>query len=281
VSSQNQVLIPIDGSELSAQILGPLGALLERNHPCVTLLCVVPEWEADSELPPAREALAQVARTLEEQGVSTLQRLERGDPAEVILSVALETEPDLVAMSTHGRTGLGRLVRGSVAERVLRECTAPLFLCNPSGIEQDPLRSTFRRILVPLDGSKNSDAILDLAAEWALAFGSTVTLFRVEPLVPTTPPAPIVLTNAWDIERTRASIEDQRQRLADAGVKVEVQAACGMEVREILNAAEGADLVAMSTHGRSGLSRWWFGSVAEAVVRHCPAPLLVLRPRAS
>jgi nucleotide-binding universal stress UspA family protein len=88
---------------------------------------------------------------------------------------------------------------------------------------------------------------------------------------------PVFVLEDWDEEQTKGSLKLQHKGLTDAGVTTHLRAARGVEATEILAAAKEADLVALTTHGRGGISRWWFGSVAESVVRHCPCPLLLLR----
>jgi nucleotide-binding universal stress UspA family protein len=123
--------------------------------------------------------------------------------------------------------------------------------------------------------------VLPLVSRFARVHGSEVVLLRVTPLVPVTPSYP-----EWGPpvpkprrEDVLASLETQRAQLASEGVPVRVDALEGDPAECILDAAEReqADLVAMSTHGRSGVGRWLFGSVAEKVLRTCPAPLLVVR----
>ncbi|MEZ6188446.1 MAG: universal stress protein [Planctomycetota bacterium] len=279
--TEKPTLIPLDGSDLAREILDPITPLLKRRGQSIVLLRVVRERgtaaEQSDALDLAQARLSQTAALLEARGFRVTQRLERGEPAERILEVAREVDAGLVAMATHGRTGASRLMRGSVAERVLREITVPLFVGNPQAMQRKASGEYFERILVPLDGSTLSDQILPAVTVLALAYGSKVTLLRVHPMVYTEVPSPLLTGPLWDEQAMRESLETQRQRLAEAGVQVEVRAVYGVEVAEILSAADDADLVAMSTHGRSGFSRWWFGSVAESVIRHCPCPLLVRR----
>lgn len=275
-------LIPVDGSKLSDRILDSVIPLVSRKPTELLLLQVVPNRgtavEQSEELDIATEHLDTLAATLREQGLTVEQRIDRGEPADCILKAADESNARLIAMSTHGRSGASRLVRGSVAERVLRASSTPVFLCNPETTEDAATR--FKKILVPLDGSVLSDGILPWVEELALTYGSQVTLLRVQPFIYTSMPSPVLVGELWNEAATRATLDEQRARLEAAGVEVSVQAAYGVESAEILAAAAEADLVAMTTHGRSGPSRWWFGSVAESVTRHCSCPLLVLRSRA-
>jgi nucleotide-binding universal stress UspA family protein len=271
-------LIPTDGSELSAKVVDPLRALVRGEELRLVLLRVIPAGataEQEALLDAAQAELNALREQLEADG-TVETRIERGDPADRILAVADEVEPTLIAMTSHGRSGLSRMVRGSVAERVLRHAKQPLLICNPK-LVQTP-KDGFKRILVPLDGSDRSAEILDHVIRLAKAYQSKVTLLRVEPFLYSAMPSPALNPDLWDAEATRASLHPARDRLSAAGVEdITVEAAYGVEAAEILNAANDCDLVVMSTHGRSGPSRWWFGSVAESVLRHCEHPLYVLR----
>jgi nucleotide-binding universal stress UspA family protein len=275
-----KVLIPLDGSRLAARILLPLRRLLEPGAEVTLLRVVEPPSPAEHDRAPAAEVAmrAQLAQVQETLGLDVRSRVQllRGDAAEEIVRYAGETEQELVAMSTHGRSGVERWVRGSIAERVLRHCEAPLLLCNPLALgtrDEGP----FRRILVPLDGSDRAERILALVEPLARAQDARVTLLRVEPMVVTEVPSPLLEGSLWDPAPLTASLAPARERLEAAGVPADATAAYGVVAAEILHAAKDADLLAMTTHGRSGVPRWWFGSVAEQVLRHATCPLLVLR----
>ena len=122
----------------------------------------------------------------------------------------------------------------------------------------------FERILAPLDGSETSARALPLVAELARAYGSEVLLLHV-------------LEGKETPQEALAALEKFKGRLE--GVKVRTGIAKSPAALGILDAAkdEKADLVAMTTHGRTGPSRWAFGSTAEAVLRECATPLLVVR----
>lgn len=275
-----KILVPLDGSRLAARVLGPVRRLLGPGAQLTLLRVVEPQSEAEHDRTPAVEAAikAQLVQTREllGDGASIEAQVLRGDPADEIARYARDAGQDLVAMATHGRSGVERWVRGSVAERVLRACEVPLLLCNPFALEPRD-RGPFERVLVPLDGSPTSARIVPLVEQVARAHASRVTLLRVEPMIISEVPSPVVSGSLWDPAPLESSLEPQRAALAAAGVPVEARAAYGVVAAEVLRAAREADLLAMTTHGRSGVSRWWFGSVAEQVLRHAPCPLLVLR----
>lgn len=140
----------------------------------------------------------------------------------------------------------------------------------------------YKRVLVPLDGSPVAEAVLPFVIEIAGPLDLEVVLLRVVP-----PMSAEVVEGAWaatqDLETRRIDAEEYLAPLAvelrARGLRVQARVQPGHPVEEIIAAARqtGADLVAMSTHGRSGLGRLVFGSVAEAVVRHAELPVLLMR----
>ena len=275
----NLALVPLDGSELSDSILGHLERLLGHDPWELHLLRVLPTPAAGAdpsvvarERSVAELHLASVRQRLEARGARVATELREGDPAGEILAAAEERRPALVAMSSHGRTGVLRWVRGSVAERVLRNCATPLLLATPrAGGAAPELR--YRRILVPLDGSEGSASVLPWVEALARAHQAEVVLLRVEWEGLNRP----LLAAALAPERVLESLGPWVERLAAHGSKVRALAAQGDHAREILEVAEReeVDLVAMATHARTGLSRFVDGSVSEKVLRHCTRPLLV------
>ena len=277
-----RVLVPHDGSATSASILAHVRRLTQGQETEAILLRVVePGAESDARRQMAAASLAEVESALEAEGLNSSFKVYDGDPAEGILEAVKELKPDLLAMSTHGRSGLSRLLRGSVAERVMRNCPVPILLCNPN--TQD--LPAFGRILVALDGSQRAEQALPLVHELARRERSTVVLLTIEEWLysETEQPAPDPdsLWNEQHQQQRLGLIEGARANLEAAGITVETQAAHGVPAHEILEAADHADLVVMTTHGRTGAARWLFGSVAETVARACTRPLLVVRTVAS
>lgn len=283
-----KILIPLDGSELSERILAQVRRLLVRQDAEVLLLHVVGAQEAGGAaeeqqlqaVEASRSYLERLVQDLNGDGATAHARVARGDPAERVLEVATEVGSDLIALATHGRTGLDRWVRGSVAERLLRRSPAPLLLANPHGVARGGGEARFRKILVPLDGSELAARILPSVRELALLYGAQVVLLRVEWIVPATAHYPLAETMPLrTADEVAATLAPFREALVAGGVEVSAQVEFGVEAERILHVAEtqGVDLVAMTTHGRSGLSRWMFGSVAENVLRHCTCPVLVQR----
>ncbi|RMG19235.1 MAG: universal stress protein [Planctomycetota bacterium] len=258
-----KLLVPLDGSVLSESMLVPAVRLAGEGGE-VDLVRVLDPGRGGSPDARARQAveayLEDARRRLEAEGLAVRWSLEEGDPAERILVAAAERGSELIAMATHGEGGADRGPRGSVAERVLRRSAVPVFLANPSAIPKTH-QGTWRRILVPLDGSAFADLALPWAARFAKRFGGEVILFDVHP-----PERPL-------------SLKEQAERLRGRGIPVRRRTAHGDPAEQIVRVAKEADLVCMCSHGRTGIARWWYGSVAERVVRACDRPLVVVRPR--
>lgn len=274
------VLVPLDGSELSDSILPHVERLVRGEGHDVVLLRVLPppgpdrpEAQAAAERAAAEAHLSRVRARLESHGARVTALVRDGDPAAEVLFAADELRPDLVAMSSHGRTGVLRWLRGSVAERVLRACPRPLLLVTPQARPRGA-DARLERLLVPLDGGERSAAVLPRVAALARAHQAEVLLLRVT-WEPTRPALASVLSPA----RTAESLRGWAERLREQGVPTRVLTAVGDAANEILDVAarEDVDLIAMATHGRTGLARFVDGSVSETVLRHCRRPLLVVR----
>ena len=143
----------------------------------------------------------------------------------------------------------------------------------------------YKRILVPLDGSKLSEAVLPHVEAIAKGLNCEIVLLHVIPL-----PVPVFDTPAspFDHNLLRDQEQDATRYLKEMCAKLEMdEARVNFLVREgdvtqlILDVAQEvqADLIAMSTHGRSGALRWLLGSVTDRIVRHSPIPVLAIRPK--
>ncbi len=279
-----KILVPLDGSTLSDHILEQVDRLLVREDAEVRLLRVLPpvDYEAapDQRLSvlEAQRHLGACREELSARGASvTSVALANGDPAGKILEYADKYRPSLIAMSTHGRTGLKRWSRGSVAERVLRHSPFPVLLWNPFHPGRGGAKGRrIGTILVPLDGSARSAGILPLVREVARSFGAQVVLLHVTELYPAVGDVPVLQLPPTPAQVARSLA---RYRKVLKGVTVRIRSELGTPAASILEAArkEKVDLIAMTTHGRSGVTRWAFGSVAEQVLRHCPYPVLAQR----
>ncbi|HIP73453.1 MAG TPA: universal stress protein [Anaerolineae bacterium] len=212
-------------------------------------------------------------------------RVESGDPASVIVDMAQEEGVDLIVMSTHGRSGISRWLLGSVTEKVL--CQAP---CPVLSVRS---QETIEKVLVTLDGSELSETCLPAAFSLAAAFDASVTLLRVYSDKDAPDFHQVHELNAYEAglgarmardvaERAAAYLENIRLQYEAVGVPVTTAVRYGSPAPVILEFSEefGLDLIVMSTHGRTGLRRWAFGSVTAKVLRSTNSDMLTIRPTA-
>lgn len=183
---------------------------------------------------------------------------------------------DLVVMGTHGRTGISRMLLGSVTEKVVRH--AP---CSVLTLRRDAAVAPFTKILCPIDFSDTSEIAMDFAAE--LRPKSITLLHVIEVIMPYSgEPFPAVYTD--DIQQQATEELDRAatvvRKLAEVPVETTTrEGRAGHEVVEMLDENPGFDLVVIGSHGRTGIKRALLGSVAEVVVRHARCPVVVARVR--
>jgi nucleotide-binding universal stress UspA family protein len=301
-----RILVPLDGSPRAEMILPQLARILRHEDAEILLLRshfvadVNAEWAVVSadlrrqERAAAQAYIQDVAGRFAGQAAKVHGRVVAGPAAPSILDVAREEGATMIAMATHGRSGLARFAMGSVAEKVLRASDVPVLLVRsfretpkgdlePATAEELP----FRKILVPVDGSRAAAAALAPAVKFGRLFGSRGVLLHVvapwvppgpilpgmEPMLPPEIPAPV--------PEKDAATAVAAKRFEAAGLRAVRRTVVGDPASAILDHAReaGVDLIAMATHGRSGLSRWAMGSVTERVLRSAPVPMLVVRTK--
>lgn len=227
----------------------------------------------------AERALAAAVRGARELGVASVSsKLVTGLPwSSIVEVVEQDAAIDLVAIGTHGRTGLARVLLGSVAEKVVRH--AP---CSVLAIRPGTAIAPFSHVLCPTDFSELSREVVELAVQLPRPAGAGVTLLHVvdpPPIYNEEPGAPDLVTGLVQrsVGRLDAIASELRPGMREP---LETRTRIGFAGAQILAelAERSYDLVVMGSHGRSGLQRI-FGSVAEKVVRHAPCPVLVARRR--
>jgi nucleotide-binding universal stress UspA family protein len=270
----SRVLVPLDGSANAEAILSHLRRVLPRHDSQLILFHAIPNepWSEDQE---AEKYLRRIAFQLTNDGYPASFRLRTGLAAESILRAASEERASLIALTTHGRTGALRWVFGSVAERVLQASPLPVLVTRsiPSTHSLGKLESRpIHNFLVPLDGSRTSLGILDPVLSLVRPVDAHVTLLHVT--------EPFPYENRW--ESPDETLKEADRLFRDACIPARIEHRKGDPREEILKAVEerAIDLIAMTTHGRSGPSRWVFGSVTAQLLRSALVPLLVVRQTA-
>ena len=136
----------------------------------------------------------------------------------------------------------------------------------------------YKSILVPLDGSKLAEQILSEVEELALLMNAKLNLICVSKAT-VFPGADPTDAQVRVVNEAKNYLENLRERLLAKQIDIEIHTPYGNPAIKILEVSrrQDMDLIAMSTHGRSGIGRWLLGSVAEKVVRHSEIPVLLLR----
>ena len=308
----NNIIVPLDGSKLSAQALPAARLMANATRAPITLVRsfgALPDWYADADHGRFSAAMAAgehdrtvadlscIRRRLEHWGVETPIFVEaHQDPAHnAIIGMANRDPSALVVMSTHGRGGFSRMLTGSVTAKVVNSVRNPTLIVRCNKTDCPVIPQFFENIIVPLDGTGFSEHALDYAGELATTFGTRITLFR------STPGSEHFRTYAdWEhFGGTGFGFNEPAKMardLAQASEEYLWQKADSLRARfplfdvgvvnsrenpqsAIVNLASRLDngLVVMATRGRRSVGRALFGSVGDYVVRHSPTPTLLVR----
>jgi nucleotide-binding universal stress UspA family protein len=299
---QSKKLVPVDGSPEAARAAPYAARLLEPQGELI-IVCVVPNEVRDPHrghdsptlsdrfqvtyLNAAREAIADAAGQVRDALQKVRTEVVYGDPAEQITRLAEEEQVDLIVMTTQGRGAAGRALFGSVADRVARAGTRPTLLLRAGTHLTGP-----DRIIVPLDSSDLAEQSLPMAMMLAARLGLPVRLLRVVELDEilgairlNRREIPYELTSgpSYDEARERCEhsartyLERHAEALRARGAVVDVVVRVGTPAIVLLDDLHAGDLAVMTTHGHGGMQRWLLGSIAEKLVRHAAAPILLVR----
>jgi nucleotide-binding universal stress UspA family protein len=237
--------------------------------------------ESDPREPDARADLTRARNRLKRAQTVELSVID-GSPAEAIVARAAGSGATLIAMASHGRTGVARTVLGSVAGDVLRQSPVPVLVIR-RGLQTLPRAP--RTVLVPLDMSDLAEAALLAIEPLARELQWQIVLVHALELPPPTLPVqgaaiPLGLPPSHSAEEAATYLDEMAARLKDAGLSATTRLGSGNAADALAAEAteSGADLIAMSTHGRSGLGRWVLGSVTEAAINRAAVPVLVVGP---
>lgn len=308
VTSFTRILCPVDQSDTSARALGCAAALAARSGAQLTVLRVVPMFDPIMEpsalledeagrlfhAPSHEEVLAdlrQWIRRTETPGLPTdgtspgapTLLVEKGRPHLVIAERAASLPADLIVLGTHGRSGISRLMLGSVTERVLQTAPCPVLTVPPAAADANAAVA-FGRILCPIDYSPSSLKALDLALDLARDAGGSLTVLHVVEYMDEEEPCE---HTDFDIRRYRqAVLEQARARLhrqlagiTATGHALDEVVEVNRPYREILTraAAASTDLIVMGAQGSGGLDLMLYGSNTQHVVRAATCPVLTVR----
>lgn len=290
---QETILVPLDGSSAAQVVLPYAEEFAARLGADIILVSVSESKAADLDhlyLAYLERIKEQVQSELKDFGAEEEAKVYSevlpGNPAEEILRYANEIKTGLIAMASRGSSGRGPWLLGNIAAKVLRATGKGVLLIRaPAKSTALKQKRLVKRILLPLDGSPVGETALPYTETLALALNAELVLLQV--LEPITSWSSFGVDVAYDIapeiESRKASaiayLNGMRKRLTEKGLSISGVTDTGAPADRIIAYAEAndIDLIAMSTHGRSGIGRWVFGSVTDKILHTGNTPVLVIR----
>ncbi|MSQ11842.1 MAG: universal stress protein [Dehalococcoidia bacterium] len=299
-----RILVPLDGSELAEAVLPVAEQMAKGLGARLDLLSIVEEdvvaaianpmggryaaqVEASAQTV-AKDYLAKVADRLKLPKDKVKTKVMVAMVPEAIVREAEKGPGTLIVLSTHGRSGVGRWVLGSVADKVLHATKAPLLLYRARE-DQSLTRAggEIRSMVVPVDGSELAEDVLPHVKVLAGALGLKVTLVRISSVLPPYYGGSWFYTYTYpegmlaEIEKDAEEyLKKKAQELKAQSVKdvftVQSRGSAAVQIVDLVRSTPGS-MAVISTHGRSGVGRWVLGSVADRVVQGAGAPVLVIR----
>ena len=298
----SKMLIPLDGSKTAEKVLPYARYLAGKFKIPVELLAVIDIAEMATHI--SAEKVRHLDTMIEDgvrasttylRGIATTFpdakvtcTVEKGRAEDTIIEKSEADAGMLITMATHGRSGLNRFLLGSVAEKVLRGSANPLLLIRATEEAKGESEEKLASIVVPLDGSELAESVLPMVATMAKKLDLEVVLFR----------AYHIPYNAYagddgymvNYDELIASVRDEANEYLEKKVaevkklgvaKVSAVTKEGFAGDEIIAIGRKTpdNLIAMCSHGRSGVKRWVLCSVTETVVRHSGDPVLVARAK--
>ncbi len=299
ITAPSHILVPLDGSALAEQALASAEALCLAYNARLLLLSVpqarqlirsipiygklpepgTPVWETQ------KSYLSEVAEDIRAMGIQVETLVQTGAVTDAINELIEERGVDMVVLSTRGRSGLPRMVLGSVANRVIQHVTRPILIVRPiEGAE--PELPEFKKILVTLDGSEFAERVLPYVRA-STSFDSVILLLTV----PQVPRAERYGAVVEEIQQLREKAEQEAGEylegvaaaLQEDGIEAHVLVCGSRPADTIISVAEeeDVDVVMLATHGRGELDRLFLGSVADRIVQNtrCPVFLVPIQER--
>lgn len=293
-----RILVAVDFSPASDHALTVAHALATRQNAALGVVHVMPNVAPLSVLFPqavekgalatvelerrAADALADRVRTITgREGDAAMLFIEVGTDYAGIVEAAEKWNADLVVVGSHGRTGMKRALIGSVSEKVARTSHAPVLVTRPGESHRGP-------VIAATDLSDASFAAVEIGVAEAAARKTELVVLHVVDTLPLVAghivSGPLGLAGiGLDAAAAQTLVSTGRAALDSAlaarGVQAKVEAVEGGPAQTVVERAEALDaqLLVVSTHGRTGLKRALLGSVAESILRHAPCSTLVVR----
>jgi nucleotide-binding universal stress UspA family protein len=282
-----KILVPLDGSREAESVLPYVRDLAPRFGSQVQVLGVGIGRKTRRVNRLLEDYLNGIAVRLRNDKINAEPVFSYGLAADKILDFAGTQDTALIIMATHGRSGITRWWMGSIAEKVISQAAAPVLLVRskrPRKTDTVVKPHFLERILVPLDGSDIGEAALSYVEALAMKTGASIDLLQVVSL-PSNLEASLLGGPDWRKfvkamhDTGENYLKDMSKKLLDKKIKSTYEVTSGDPADKIVEYAEEkkTTLIAMSTHGRTGLTRWVLGSVADKVLHDARIPVLLVR----
>ena len=263
--SFKKIVVPLNGTSLAEQVLATSRSFARSFDAELEIIAV----EDDKHKQINEEYLEMVSGLISGDGLHSDYDLRSGDPATEIDRFAVETNSDLIIMTTRGKFTVGDIIADSVAQRVIKKTLTPTLLIRPTD-DWRSRRSKFQNILVALDGSEPSEKVLPYVRTFYNKFGGKILLLSV----------PEGSESDEFAETMKQYLDDIAEALIEEGMDVRTMVTGSGPARTIVSLSEdeGIDLIMMASHGRGGISRSaiHLGSVTDRVVQKTPCPMFIL-----
>jgi len=282
------ILIPLDGSKTAETVLPYIKYLASRFNSKIEVLGIGIGNKNRRVNRLLNEYIDNTVSDLNAEKVEAEAVVIYGSAADKILNYSKQNDTDLIIMATHGRSGVKRWWMGSVAEKIISQSITPVLLIpsRKKKATQTKKITSFDRILIPLDGSDIGQAALNHIELVARETGAAINLIQVISTSGSME-ASLVGNANWDsfFKAIREAASDYLGSLVEElkghGISAKYDILIGNPAAEIIEYAKKnkVDLIAMSTHGRTGLARWVLGSVADKVLHGAGMPMWLVRPQ--
>jgi len=278
----NKILVAMDGSEESKNALRQAFKLAFDEKRWITVVSINPPYQGDLYLVgvsnineilkgPGEKILSEAQKIADEEKATIKTRLEEGDPFKKIIEIAEEEHCDLIIMGRRGMSHFERALMGGVTAKVIGHFKGKTLVI--------PRNSSigWKNILVATDGSKYSEAAIEESINYAKSYNGSLNVVTA---VDVTEEFEVNVPDLVDklIEKAKSTLNEIKKKAQDAGVNTEVMVRQGEPYRVIIDLAKqvNADIIIMGSHGRTGLTRLFMGSVTSRVIGHTPYPVMIV-----
>ncbi len=295
----DHILVPLDGSHLAERVLPHLVSLSKTFDAEVTLLRVVSkqidskpsnmvnpmDWEMRKS--EAKAYLNSIKKILKKSGVASNVRIEEGKPAKQIINFAQRESVELIILCSHGESGLSEWNINSTVQKVLLRAFMPVMIIRAYKEPKDEIKpKKYKRVFLPLDGSKRAECILPLAEAISRNHDSEIVIAHIveEPKLPRQTPLSEEEKNLINqlveknLEETKKYLNTLKTQFPEHKTEVLIQSSKNTTVAlHNLVDKEKIDLVLLSAHGLSGQQRWPYGNIALNFIAFGTTPMIIIQ----